>query len=113
MERVIEALDQLGVYHTLHPNENGDGKWYALVEFHTDYAGQDIPTEFEFDGTAEDFVRTFYTMANTYDVDEEVEIYVPMRGQNGTPWRVMDIVRDCEEAKETLMNIAEKLKEAL
>ena len=57
MERVEEVLERLGIKYDYHKND--DGTWYGLVEFWTDTAGQDIPTEFEFDGTAESFVEEF------------------------------------------------------
>ena len=105
MDRIIKALDDMGIYHKIDSN-------YALVEFWTDTAGQDIPTEFEYDGTASDFVKQFTKCAYAYDVDEEIELYVGMRGQRGVPERVRDIIDDCEEAKETLLNIANALLQA-
>ena len=111
MDRIKEALDELDIYGDW--SEKEDGSWYGIVEFWTDTAGQDIPTEIDFDGTAEDFVRKFSEAAENYDVDDEVEIYVPMRGQRGVPSHVMDIVDDCKEAKNTLMKISEELKKAI
>ncbi len=81
----------------------------ALVEFWTDKSGQDIPVEFEYDGTAEDFVEKFNNFAESYDVDAEVELYANMRGQNGVPSTVREILDSCEEAKKTLMEISDAL----
>lgn len=113
MKRIEEALlDELGIgKYDWHKNE--DDSWYGLVEFWTDTAGQDIPTEIEFDGTAEDFVKEFCKAAENYDVDEKVALYVNMRGKNGVPDTVRELLDDCQEAKDTLMEIAEKLKEAV
>ena len=85
----------------------------ALVEFWTDTAGQDIPTEFEFDGTPEDFVEQFAYYAEAYDVDEQVELYADMRGKYGIPGTIREILDDCEEAKQTLTEIAEALQQAI
>ena len=112
MERIEKVLDELNVQYSYHPNEN-KSDWYGLVEFWTDTAGQDIPTEFDFDGTAEDFVKQFCEAAENYNVDDEVELYVDMRGKNGVPNTVRELLDDCQEAKNTLMDIAEKLKEAI
>ena len=50
-----------------------------------------------------------YEYADNYDVDNEVELYFPMRGQRGVPDSVREILDDCQEAKDTLMAIAEDL----
>ena len=109
MDRLNGVLDEMKIMHDW--RERKDGSWYGIVEFWTEEAGQDIPTEIEFNGSAKDFVEKFYKAAENYDVDSEVEIYVPMRGERGVPYHVMDIVRDCQEAKDKLMGIAIKLKD--
>ena len=114
MERIEKVLEELGINYKWH--EDGgytDASHYALVEFWTDTAGQDVPTEFGFDGTASDFVKQFTECAENYDVDEEVELYVDMRGKQGVPGTVRELLDDCQEAKDTLMNIAQKLQEAI
>lgn len=80
------------------------------VEFWTDTAGQDIC----FDSTTsdpEEFIKEFIEYADSYDVDEEVDLYIDMRGKNGVPATVRELLDDCQEAKDTLMKIANKLKE--
>ena len=111
MERIERALNKLDVAK-YGWRKIEDGTWYGLVEFWTDTAGQDIPTEFSFNGTAEDFVKQFTRCAENYDVDTEVEVYVDMRGKNGVPDTVRELLDDCQEAKDTLMMIAEVLKNA-
>ena len=106
MDRIKEVLEDLGVKYNIDDNE-------ACVEFWTDTAGQDIPTEFEFDGTAEDFVKQFSEKAEHYDVDNEVELFAPMRGTRGIPDSIKELQEDCQEAKDTLMSIAKKLNRAL
>lgn len=110
MKRIEEALSEMDVKfeYTL-PTEDTCG--YVLIEFWTDTAGQDVPYEYDgWDGTAEDLVKDFVRHAENYDVDEEVELFVDMRGQNGVPSTVREILDDCQEAKDTLMKIAEKLQ---
>ena len=58
-------------------------------------------------------VEKFAEYAQKYDVDDEVEIFVGMRGENGVPKSVRDLIDDCQEAKDTFMEISEKLKKAL
>ena len=112
MKRINEILDKLDVKYDYYENENRDG-WYGLVEFWTDTSNQDIPTEFDFDGTAEDFVKKFCEAAENYDVDEKVETFVSMRGKYGVPSSIRELIDDMQEAKDTLMDIATKLKMAI
>lgn len=112
MDRIISILEKMNITYKMTPQDNSD-QWDGLVEFWTDTAGQDIPMEFEFDGTAESFVKEFTLCAENYEVDDEVELYAGMRGQRGVPERIMDIVADCQEAKDTLMEIAEALQAAI
>lgn len=113
MERIERVLDKLADVAKYDWYKNKDGTWYGLVEFWTDTAGQDVPTEFVFDGTAEDFVKQFCEAAENYNVDDEVELFVNMRGKNGVPNTVRELLDDCQEKKDTLMEIAAKLKEAI
>lgn len=82
----------------------------ADIEFWTDTAGQDIYQSIEYDGTLKDFLDKFIDCFEGYDVDEEVELYVNMRGQNGVPDSVRKLMDDCQEAKDTLMEMAETFK---
>lgn len=106
MERIREVLDEMGIKHDIENNS-------ASIEFWTDTAGQDISVDIEYDGSVEDFVKKFSEYADAYDVDEEVELYVDMRGKNGVPNTVRELLDDCQEAKDTLMDIADKLNNAI
>jgi len=109
-EEIYNVLDNMNIkYDTNYCGSETE----ALIEFWTDTAGQDIPTEFDYDGTPEDFVKQFTEKAENYDVDEEVELFVNMRGKGGVPNTVKELLDDCQEAKDTLMEIAEKLQKAI
>lgn len=105
-KKIKEILEEKGVKYEIRPKEG-----YGLVEFWTDTAGQDIPTEFDFDGTPEGFVKEFVERAENYDVDEEVELYADMRGKQGVPDTIRELIDDCQEAKNTLLDIAKALKD--
>ena len=79
----------------------------AWLEFWTDTAGQDIYVEWDYDGSVNDFIDKFYEYADNYDVDDEVELYAGMRGQRGVPSSIRELLDDCQEAKDTLMAIAD------
>lgn len=104
---IYDELDTYG-------NHNIDDT-FASFEFWTDTAGQDVVVEFYYDGTPENFIEEFVDYAENYDPDEEAEIYVRngMLGQNGVPDSLRVLLDDCEEAKDTLMDIAESLSRFL
>lgn len=106
-KEIKKVLDEKGVKYKMKPEEE-----YGLVEFWTKTAGQHVPTEFDFDGTPEDFVEKFAARANDYNVDDEVKFFVNagLCGQNGVPKTVKELLADCQEAKDTLMDIATALK---
>ena len=106
MDKIQNFFDGIGIRCKIDGNN-------VLVEFWTDTAGQDIPVEFEFDGTPEGFVKEFTQYAESYDVDEQVEIYADMRGKRGVPNTIREILDDCQEAKDTLMEISGKLKSVI
>lgn len=106
MNRIKNVLEDMGIKYDIREN-------YALIEFWTDTAGQDIPVEIDHNGTAEDVVKQFADYAEGYDVDEQVELFIGGRGQNGVPETVQELLDDCQEAKDTLMEIAGRLTEAM
>ena len=113
MKRIEKVLDMLNIPSYDWYKQENSNDWYGLVEFWTDTANQDIPTEIEFDGTAEDFVRKFVECAENYDVDDEVELYINGRGEKGVPNTTRELLDDCQEAKNTLMEIADRLQIAI
>ncbi len=106
MERIKAALDKLNVKYNIDPDT-------AYIEFWTDTANHDVFDAIEYNGTPEDFVNKFEEIAEGYDIDDEVEIYIPMRGTHGVPSSVRTILEDIEEAKKTWMDIATTLRAAI
>jgi len=106
MKRIEKVLDEMNIKYEINKDN-------ALIEFWTDTAGQDIPVEINYDGTVENLVDEFAAYAENYDVDDEVECYINMRGENGVPDSVRDLIDDCQEAKDTLIEIADKLKNVI
>lgn len=105
LEKILEGIEEIDKYNI---EDN-----YILVEFWTDTAGQDVPVEIEHSGSISDFVAQFEEYAKSYNVNEEVELYVPMRGKKGVPDEISVLLSDCKEVKSTLLIIADKLKKAI
>lgn len=110
-EIIEDVLDGFGVKYEFNKNDNGT--WNGFVEFWTDTAGQDIFEDVDFDGDFKNFVKKFCEAAECYDVDEEVGMYINHLGQDGVPATARELVDDCQEAKDTLMNIAKNLENAI
>lgn len=119
MDRISQVFEDAGIKFEVKDEpepETGhwtDGLYYALAEFWTDTAGQDIPVELYFDGTAKGFAEKFREHAESYDVDEEVKLFIDSLGERGVPSDVSTLLADCREAKDTLMGLASKVSEAL
>ena len=73
--------------------------------------GEDVIVSLIYDGTEEDFIREFISYANNFDADEHAEMWVNSRGKNGVPDNIRDLLEDAEWIKDTLMEIADELKE--
>lgn len=112
MKKIEEILEYMEVIYKYY-KEDGKEYYYGLIEFWTDTAGQDIITDFYYDGTAKDFVDKFTERALSYNVDTEVELNIDSRGKYGVPDTVEELLNDCKEAKDTLMSIAKKLQESI
>ncbi len=48
--------------------------------------------------------------AENFDVDEEVEPYIEMRGQRGVPSSISDLIKDAEWKKDQLINLSNELQ---
>lgn len=81
------------------------------IEFWTNTAGQDIVTEFDYDGTPQDFIKKYRDRADAYDVDEEIDVWSEIRGQRGVPSDYKTLLADMEEAKNTLMEVSKQLNQ--
>lgn len=104
-DELKKVLDELDVKYDLREG-------YFLLEFWTDTAGQDICYELDSDN-AEEIIKGFTEYAEEYDVGEEVSVYEGSRGEGGVPADYETLVADIKEAKETLLKIADRLKEGV
>lgn len=87
-----------------------DGKYIAGCEFDSD-AGEDFCFDIWFDGTWSDFVKNFLEYCENYDPDAHAEQYVNMRGKNGIPSTIRELINDADSIGEYLSNWASELWE--
>lgn len=59
-----------------------------------------------FDGTDKSFVDFVEEITTNFDIDEEVEMYIPSRGKNGVPSSISALVHDAERKLEQLESLA-------
>ena len=85
-----------------------DGSYYVDINQYTP-EGEDWYESIWFNGTKEDFVNAVKNRAENFDVDEEVEIWIPSRGKNGVPHSIKALVQDAEWKKHKLQELANNL----
>lgn len=60
--------------------------------------------------TADSFMEDLDRRVDGFDVDEEVAVWVDMRGKNGVPERITDLIEDAEWKKQELEDLLKELK---
>ena len=91
--------------------EEQDGKYYIELNNGTP-EGEDWWETLWFDGTEEGFIKEFTDRANSFDVDEEAEVWIEARGNvRGVPDSIRDLLDDAEWKKETLLQTARELND--
>lgn len=71
-------------------------------------AGEDII----FDASAEKFIEDVRDYADSFDVDEHVEMWISGRGKRGVPSTVRELLEDAEAIEKMLDELADALEEA-
>ena len=89
--------------------EEQDGKYYIELNNGTP-EGEDWWVTVCFDGTDKSFVDAVEEITTNFDIDEEVEIWIPSRGQNGVPSSISALVHDAEWKLEQLESLLSDLQ---
>lgn len=89
-------------------NEQSNGKY---VEIHQSTPeGEDWWESIWFDGTYEGFTNAVKDRVLNFDVDEEVEVWIPYRGDGSCPSSITDLLHDEEWKKKTLQKLLDDLQ---
>lgn len=102
--KVIEDF-QFGIVE----NESQDNENYITLERFTP-AGEDWCPTIWFDGTNDGFVESVRKLYDDFDVDEEAEIWIDRRGEDGIPSSIRVLVNDAEWKENTLGELTEELE---
>ena len=109
-ERIIELLEEHDISLCGEISErtyNNDGYDVELETYSPE--GEDVIISLIYDGTEEDFIRQFESYAEGFDAEEHAETYINMRGKNGVPESIKDLLEDAEWQKEMLLEVAKDL----
>ena len=68
--------------------------------------GEDMCISIEWDGTEKSFIDGFTSYASDFDPDEHAEMWIPYRGQNGTPSSIRALINDADAIDSFLEKVA-------
>lgn len=98
-EKIIEAIENNGFCYSAVMGH--DNKFY--IELYQDTpAGEDWHVTIWFNGSNNEFIDSFRIYSESFDVDEEAEIWIESRGEHGVPNSISVLVKDAEWKKEKL-----------
>ena len=109
-ERIIEVLEAHDISVCGKITErtyNNDGYDVELETYSPE--GEDVIISLIYDGTEEDFIKQFESYAEDFDAEEHAETYINMRGKNGVPESIKNLLEDAEWQKEMLLEVAKDL----
>jgi hypothetical protein len=67
--------------------------------------GEDWNESFEVNNSVDTFISELRSRVENFDIDDEVEPYISMRGTRGVPSSISDLMEDAKWKKETLENL--------
>lgn len=109
-ERIIEVLEVHDISlcgEITERTHNNDGYDVELETYSPE--GEDVIISLIYDGTEEDFIKQFESYAKCFDAEDHAETYINMRGKNGVPESIKDLLEDAEWQKEMLLEVAKEL----
>jgi len=102
--RILDVLERNGWNVNFSNGRETDLEWFSP-------AGEDFCTTIYHRNKDRSFVKDFTGMANDFDPEEHAEMWIPMRGRQGTPNSVRELLDDAEAIAEHLNNTASELRQ--
>lgn len=109
-ENIVRVFENNG-FTVGEPEYSNHHKEYCVEINQSTDLGEDWWLTLWYDGSDEDFIQKFETLVEYFDPDEEAEIYIDMRGKNGVPDSIRDILDDQVWKLETLKTTLKELNE--
>lgn len=73
--------------------------------------GEDLVEEIEYT-TKKDFIENFERIVENFDVDEHVELWLPLRGKKGVPdVSIRELLKDAEEIEQLYKTTLKEIKD--
>jgi Uncharacterized conserved protein len=107
IEEVLERFD-FSLCGEISERYNEKGKYDVDLETYSP-EGEDVIVSLIYDGTEEGFIAAFVDYANYFEAEEHAEIWINIRGKNGVPESIKDLLEDAEWQKNTFLEVAEAL----
>ena len=107
-KKIIEAIENNGFcYSVVMERDNG-----FYIELYQDTpAGEDWHITIWFNGSNNEFIDSFRRYSESFDVDEEAEIWIESRGEHGVPSSIRELVKDAEWKEERLQTLLKDLED--
>ena len=109
-DKIIGIVENNGF--TIHKVEKQNNYFYVEINQGTPL-GEDWWETIWFDGTDKGFINGVKDSYNNFDVDEEAEVWIERRGENGVPNSIKALVEDAEWKERTLGELFDQLLEIL
>lgn len=113
---VIRSVEDCGFSINIEKQNTGNklfNGWYCADLRQSTPEGEDWWENVTFDGTDEHFIKEVRNRAYYFDVDEEVEKWIPHRGEGGCPNSILALVEDAQWKEKKLSGLSSKLDEWL
>lgn len=107
-DKILVVLNNNDFYPQEVTEQNGE--YYVEINCGTP-AGEDWWETIWFDGTSESFIEAVKERYLNFDVDEEVEVWIDSRGENGVPSSIRALVEDAEWKEKKLETLSDVLGE--
>lgn len=107
-DKILVVLNNNDFYPQEVTEQNGE--YYVEINCGTP-AGEDWWETIWFDGTSESFIEAVKERYLNFDVDEEVEVWIGSRGENGVPSSIRALVEDAEWKEKKLETLSDALGE--
>ena len=109
LNKMFEAIENMD-WNT-HFSENQTESEIEIELENWSPAGENIIETIRFDNTPDGLIKALKENAESFDVDEHVELWIEGRGKNGVPDTARELVEDAEAIKEMLDDLYEAVSE--
>lgn len=114
LQRMLDKAEELGWSYTVYKEPSQNSRTYVEMEKYSP-AGEDFSMiiDFEVEDQAETFLKDLWNYADSFDIDDHVEMWIPERGKKGCPSTIRELVEDAEAIAEMIKDLYGELNGVL